>query len=123
MKLWGGLLTVMCLLGACAPMSQGLSAASDTASGISKVGYAAAPWDIINTLVEIVPNYTPLGTHGSLQVLYLEDDALGLSATPVGGVIAYDRNVKPFTLDVKAIDQGGYSEVRFVLDPADYELA
>ena len=123
MKIWGILLiSVICLLGACAPVSRGLSNANDTASGISRVAYAAEPWDVINALVEIVPGYTPLGTHGSLQVLYLEDSALGLSATPVGGVIAYDRKVEPFTLEITARDLGDYSEVRFVLDPVDYEL-
>jgi len=123
MKIWGILFSVVCLLAACAPVSRGLSNASDTASGISRVGYAAEPWDVINALVEIVPGYTPLGTHGSLQVLYLEDSALGLSAEPVGGVIAYDRNVEPFTIEVTARDLGDYSEVRFSVDPSDYDLA
>lgn len=122
MKLWG-ILFLLCFMGACAPVSRGLTTASDTASGISRVGYAAEPWDVINSLVEIVPNYTPLGTHGSLQVVYLEDNALGLSATPVGGVIAYDRKVEPFTIDITVIDQGDFSEVRFDVNPADYEAA
>lgn len=114
---------VICLLGACAPVSRGLSNASDSASGISRVGYAAEPWDVVNALVDIVPSYTPLGTHGSLQILYFEDDALGLAAEPVKGVTAYNRDVIPFTVEVIALQKEGYSEVKFTLDPPNYEPA